>query len=256
MIKEESFFHPMYFEKTKVLQELIPFQDEIIACYKEFEGKLKKPDLLGKTVRVSEKQFPKLYNQVRELSECAEIEVPKIYLYEDFYYGVEAKGSSVPRIELSAKTLADFSASELDLAREICRIKYGMVKLTTVSEQAQNMMMETTLVPGIETLSKSFQIKYATWSRLSHYTADCFGYYMVKDLEASVKAILALVLNNLKLVAELNIIEYMAQARDIYLLDDIVSRYSENDEKVPYGPLRIKNLLAYAASKNMINREE
>ena len=241
MSEEASYFHPMYLEKTKELDELIPFKDEIITCYREFEGKLKKPDLLGKTVRVSEHQFPELYHQIKEMADRVEIQMPKIFLYEDFYYGVEAKGAASPRIELSAKTVADFSAPALNflIAREICRIKYGMVKIATVSEQALRMIEEVSLIPHTETLSKSFQINYAAWSRLSHYTADCFGYYLVRDLDSCVKAILTLVLNNVKLVDHLNVTEYMAQAKDIYLLDDIVSRYSENDEKVPYGPLRL-----------------
>ena len=46
-----------------------------------------------------------------------------------------------------------------------------------------------------------------------------------------------------------NINEYIAQASDIYLLDDVISRFSQNDEKIPYGPLRIKNLLAFTVKE-------
>ena len=46
-----------------------------------------------------------------------------------------------------------------------------------------------------------------------------------------------------------NINEYIAQTSDIYLLDDVISRFSQNDEKIPYGPLRIKNLLAFAGKE-------
>ena len=75
---EERFFHPAYVEKTKELNDILPYQDEIIACYAEYEGKLKKPDILGKTVRVTERQFPQIYTLVSELSQEAQINPPKM----------------------------------------------------------------------------------------------------------------------------------------------------------------------------------
>lgn len=246
----ELFFHPSYVEKTKELNDILPFQDEIIACYTEYEGKLKKPDLLGKTVRVTEHQFPQIYNFVNDLSQYAQIDVPKVYVYEDFYYGMEAKGVGTPRIEISAKTITDFSPAAIKflLAREICRIKYGIVKLSRVAEQALQMLSNTSLVPGTGTMAQGLTITYANWSRTAHYTADCYGYLIVQDINICIKTILALVLNNLALVEQVNVCDYLAQAKDIYLLDDTVSRYSQNDEKIPYGPLRIRNLLAFASS--------
>ena len=257
MVMEEAkeiYFHPAYAEKTKELNDLIPFQDEIIACYAEYEGKLKKPDLYGKTVRVSEKQFPDLYRLVESLAKGANIPLPRLYIYEDFYYGAEAKGAGSPRIEISAKTLADFSPVALKflLAREVCRIKHGMVKLARVAEQAMSMIDQVNFLPGKDTMNKSFQIAYASWSRAAHYSADCYGYLATGDIEAAVKTILTLVLNNLPLVERVDVRDYLKQAREIYLLDDVVSRYSQNDEKIPYGPLRIRNLLAFAASRKVI----
>ena len=256
MVTKELYFHPSYEEKRQALDEIIPFQDEIIACYTEYEGKLKKPDLYGKTVRVSDRQLPKLFRMVELLAQQASIAPPKIYLYEDFYYGMEAKGAGSPRIEISAKTLADFSPVALKflLAREICRIRHGMVKLARVAEQAMNMVNEVDLLPNVgkNMLTQGFQITYANWSRTAHYSADCYGYLATKDINACVNAILALVLNNLQLVKQVDVRDYLKQAREIYLLDDVVSRYSQNDEKIPYGPLRIRNLLAFAASKRVI----
>lgn len=244
----ENFFHKLYEERIKSFQELIPYPDEILTCYKEFDAKLKKPDLLGKTINVNQKQFPKLFYRVDKLSSYSGIDTPKIYLYEDYCYGVEAKGADNSRIEISAKTLNDFSDIELDflICREICRIKYGMVKQTAIGEQVLRMLNDTNIIPGIGTLKDSFQIVYSSWSRTSHYTADCYGYMMVKDITLCIKAILSLIMNNRELVNEINIPEYLKQMKDIYMLDDVISRFSENDEKIPYGPLRIKNLLAYA----------
>lgn len=247
----DIFYHPAYEEKTKALNDLLPCQDEIIACYSEYEGKLKKPDLLGKTIRVTERQFPQIYSLVNELAQYAQINPPKVYVYEDFYYGMEAKGAGSPRIEISAKTIADFSPEAIRflMAREICRIKYGMVKLSSAAEQALKMLSATSLFPGIGVMSQGLTITYANWSRTAHYTADCYGYLAVQDVNVCIKTILAIVLNNLTLVEQVDVRDYLMQAKDIYLLDDTVSRYSQNDEKIPYGPMRIRNLLTFAAAQ-------
>ena len=111
------------------------------------------------------------------------------------------------------------------------------------------MLNNTSLVPGSDTLAKAARLKYAKWSRLSHYSADCYGLLATGNIRACVRAILILVLNNKGLAEKININEYIAQASDIYLLDDVISRFSQNDEKIPYGPLRIKNLLAFAVKE-------
>ena len=248
-----KYFHFAYEDSMKSFQNLIPCPDAIIKCYTEYEGKLKKPDLFGKTVRVTKHQIPDLYHKVKNFAEKADIDVPQVFLYDDFYYGVQAKGTENPRIEISAKTVADFSDEEFNflLAREMCRIKHKMVKWTFVGEQYFDMLEKAQGIPGVETASKSLQMVYAYWRRLADYTADCSGYDTVADIRPCVKAIVTLVLNNISLANQVNIREYISQASDIYMMDDLVYRYSQNDEKIPYGPLRIKNLLSYAAKSVM-----
>ena len=85
------YFHSLYEEKTKELDLALPCQDELIACVKEYAAKIRRPDLLGKTVRITNKQLPQLYNIVAELSKEVGVAIPEVYLYEDFYYGVEEK---------------------------------------------------------------------------------------------------------------------------------------------------------------------
>ena len=258
-IMQEIYFHPLYFEKLEELERTMPFQDEVVTYFTEFEGRLKKPDLYGKTLRLSERQMPELWAVVQKVSEKGKISPPPIYVYEDFYYGVEAKGALSPRLEISAKTIEDLSAEALEflIAREICRIKWHMQKTALAMEQTLEMSNEknllTKLLPGTQTLSEGLRITYANWSRLSHYTADRFGYLVSRNISVCVRTILALVLNNIKLAGKVNVREYLKQMPDIYRLDDLVSRFSENDETIPYGPLRIKSLLAFASMEEVIH---
>ena len=258
----EIYFHPKYSEKFKELEELTPVQDVVLKNFAEFEGRMRLPDLYGKTVRVNERQFPEIWQVVKKVSDAAEITPPKTFLYEDFYYGVEAKGFKSARLEISAKTVEDLPPKALIflIAREICRIKWKMHVTATAMEQiiaaAEDGNSFANIIPGIGTISKGLQITFAAWSRLSHYTADNFGYLVIRDVEVCVRAILALILNNVKLAENINVKEYLKQMTDIYLMDDLVARFSQNDEIIPYGPLRVKNLLAFATREDVINFKE
>lgn len=246
----EAFFHPLFQEKFTELQNLVPCPDAVLDSYKEYDAKIKKPDLIGKTIQVSEKQFPELYHRIQEMAIRLDCKTPKIYLYEDFYYGVEAKGSGKPWLEISTKTLADLPDESFDflVARELFRIKYDVVKWTAVSEQVIRMLGKCNTIPGLDMLKDSFLMTYSGWSRCAHYSADCFAYDVVKDIKISIRSVLTLIMNNVELAEKVNIAAYISQMKEIYLLDDIVSRFTENDEKIPYGPLRIRTLLAYATA--------
>lgn len=252
MTERERYIHPLYEEQLERLKLAIPLPEEILSCCKEYEGKLKMPDLIGKTVRCSATQLPEVYEPVRELAEQAGIKTPSIFLYEDFYYGVEAKGIDAAHIEISAKTVTDLSpeAFRFLLAREICRIKHGMIRWTTVGNQVNTMLEQSGNFIGSDTINKTIGVAYAAWSRLAQYSADCYGYEVVRDIETCVRAILTLVLNNAELAKKIRIREYMQQMSDVYRRNDLVSRYTENDEKIPYAPLRIKTLLRYASVRN------
>ena len=48
----------------------------------------------------------------------------------------------------------------------------------------------------------------------------------------------------------------MAQSEEIQLLDEDIHVMTKNDERVPYAPFRIKNLLRYASSNRGIEAVE
>lgn len=256
MFKEELYLHPLHHNVESALKELLKFEEEILLYYREFDEKFRRPDLLGKTVMVTDKQFSEVYAITAELASIMGIPAPTVYVYEDFYYGVECKGIDNPWIEISAKTITDLSLNEVRflLAREFCRLKHGSVYLDTLANQTMKIVQESSMLPGMDMLAKTLKVKYCKWSRVSHYSADCLGYLVVKDLEACCQAVLKLVLNNLQLAKQVDIKSYIGQTEMINELDDSVSRFTKNDERIPYGPFRLKHLIAYASSRNVINQ--
>ena len=241
------------FEKYK---EGISFQKDIENTYDNTEYKVKQPDLLGKTVRVTEKQFHNVWEIMRDLYRYESGDMVPVYVYEEYYYGAESYGISKPWIEISAKTIADFTEEELRfvLAREVFKISDGVTKQKTMMEERFKYIRS--LAPNeLEEISKA---AFFHWYRLANYSADNYGYLSCGSIKASVNAVLKMVLNSITLAEQVDIKEFIGQASEINKLDDVTYNHTKADEPVPYAPHRIQNLLAYAESergmRSMIER--
>lgn len=250
MIDRQFYIHEMEDVLFKEISESIPFKEEIISQYVNFDEKIRKPDLLGKTVMVTNKQFKNVYDKINKLSDLYEIQTPSCYVYEDFYYGVESKGINETWIEISAKTLTDFNENELMflLGKEICNIKLNHTQTYTLINEFLNAASNGNII-GSDTYSKAMKVRLNTWYRISCYSSDCFGYLMSESLRDSISAVLKLVLNSSYLVKNMDLREYIQQAEAINELDDSVYNFTKVDEQIPYAPFRIKNLLSYVSSE-------
>ncbi|MCR5403408.1 MAG: M48 family metallopeptidase [Butyrivibrio sp.] len=228
----------------------VMFQEDIEKVYEEIDYKVKLPDLLGKTVKVSEKQFPEFYSMIQELCAAENMDCPAVYVYEDYYYGAESYGIGKPWIELSAKTIQDFSHEEIRfvLAREIYKIADGVTKQRTMMEERFKVIRSA----APDQLEKVSRLSFYHWYRLANYTADNYGYLSCGSIKSSINAILLMVLNSRLLVEHTDVKEFIAQASEINRLNDGVFNYTKADEAMPYAPHRIQNLLAYAESERGI----
>lgn len=232
------------FEKYK---NGLSFQKDIENTYDNTEYKIRQPDLLGKTVKVTEKQFGNINAILNELCACENCSLIPVYVYEEYYYGAESYGISNPWIEISAKTITDFTEDELRfvLAREIYKISDGVTKQKTMMEQRFKYIKAVTS-NEIEEISK---LAFYHWYRLANYTADNYGYLSCRNITASVYAVLKMVLNSVVLAEQVDIKTFIAQASEINKLDDVIYNYTKSDEPVPYAPYRLQNLLAYSESE-------
>lgn len=253
MINKQLYMHPLEEALFNEINNNIPFSKEVVSHYKNFDEKIRKPDLLGKTVQVTKNQFKSVYDIVQKFSEMCEMTAPLCFVYEDFYYGIESKGMSEPWIEISAKTLTDFGEKELMflLGKEICNIKLGHTYTYTLIKEFLTAAENSNLI-GSDTFTKSLKITLYKWCRISNYSSDCFGYLMCKSISESISAIMKIILNSNYLVKNINTREYIKQAEAINELDDKIYNYTKLDEQIPYGPFRIKNIISYASSERGI----
>ena len=188
----------------------------------------------------------------KDLSAKEQIEQPEVYVYEDYYYGAESYGISKLWIELSAKTIQDFTKEELTfvLAREIYKIADGVTKQKTMMEQRFKAIRQMS-PDEFEQVSK---LSFYHWYRLANYSADNYGYLMCGSIKSSINAILMMVLNSKMLAGQVDVKEFIGQASEINKLDDMVYKHTKADESIPYAPHRIQNLLAYAVSERGMHR--
>lgn len=233
-LQEEAFES---LEKEDVFKIAIPAFEKM---YVDIDYKLRQPDLLGKTVKATTNQFSEVYCMVEDLADEAGIEVPAVYIYEDFYYGMESYGVEEFWIEISAKTIKDLNKKELCflLAREIYKIADGITRMNTLMNMQAEILYDR----------KAYKLAFYKWYRLANYTADNYGYLACRSIKDAINAILKLVLNSVSLAQEVDIEEFIGQAAEISRLNGKVYNHTKLDEPIPYAPYRVKNLLAYAMS--------
>ena len=241
----------------------LPFKDEIVEHYINFHEKERLPDLLGKTVRVSDKQFKEVNNIIEEICSILKIDKVSAFIYEDFYYGVESKGIKNQYLEISAKTIEDFTYNELKflIAKELYNIKFKNTYYSTIIMQVIR-NFENINFPGMGITKEALKIALYKWHRVMNFSSDNFGLILCGNINDSINAILLTILNSRRLVNNINVMEYIKQGELINSLDDDVYTNTKLDELIPYGPFRVKNLISYSSSqraneaRNKINIEK
>jgi hypothetical protein len=249
MVNKEQYIHVGTDEAHERYTKDIILHNMVEQVYVEMEQAMKIPDLLGKTVLVTENQFSEVNQILKDLSAKMNMEKPDMYVFEDFFYGIESYGMKNFWIEISAKTIRDFKKAELRflIARELYKIKSNVTYQTMFMNQMRNIYASVPFTGN--TMEKVSRVNFNHWCRLENYTADNFAYLICGDVNTSIKTIVTMVLNSKSLAEELNIASFIRQASAINKLDNIVSNYTKSDETLPYAPLRIESLLAYTVSR-------
>lgn len=258
-IEIDMYKHKLEDDCLKDMKKAVFCEETFINYHKNFIEEAILPDLIGNSIKVTEKQFGKIFSVTKEMCNVLNIGQPDIYVYEDFCYAVSAEGLNKPWIQISASTIEDFNKDELKflIGRELAHIKSGHMYWKILMKQCINAPKLISNVPGagianliggIEGLEMGLKIIMYKWNRVSEYSSDACGYLLCRNMEAAISSIKKLILNNKFLAKELNLSEYIKQGE---LLEDCTSnmaKYSKLDEIAPYGPFRIKELLRFASS--------
>nr|WP_106782905.1 M48 family metallopeptidase [Lysinibacillus timonensis] len=251
MMDRSLFTHPLEEKVLDDMLEALKLKDQIENYYIRYEEKKRRPDLLGKTLRVSQNQLPRIYKIAQAIEKKTNLPIPEMFVYEDFYYAIESKGMEKPWIEISATLINDFTDQEIEfmLAREVFKVHYKQTYYNTLMLQSLDALSKGLIPLGDGIVEDVAKVIYYRWSRVSNYAADSFGYVVCQNLEAASQAILKTIFNSVLLAKNANLKEYIKQAEFINELHDPISEATKSDEQYPYGPFRMKYLLAFATSE-------
>ena len=264
-----TYKHPLEDFVTKELEDRLisdSYKNQMIEMYKVFEEETLMPDLIGKAILVNESQMPNIYAPFAKFGQLLEMKVPPVYLFEGLYTDVNAEGLDKPWIQITARTLENCTAAELEylIARQMVHIKLGHMKYEILCEQftkssgiaTQYGSSLVSFFPGASTLTQgaselyslNFRLLTSRWSRVSEYSADRCALVLIGwDIETALGAIKKQIFNSKLLADNLKLSGYLRQTEAILSLKSPVAKYSVMDEMYPYGPFRMKELISFAS---------
>lgn len=239
-----------------LLSKFLVAKDILFQHYVQIMEPILTPDLFGKTVRVTNKNFPSIDKKRNLISRYLNINPPEIFVYENFYYGADTVGLTNPWIEISAKTINEFSDKEITfiISRQISHIYLKHYINRVHAEQLLRSLNIIEQTPGInlvnlfgtiDALEKAFQLVYYQWHREINHTADIYGLLFCGDLTSAASSIIKLIINDKDLSEKVILSDYLNQRDYLVSLKGIISFYTKLDESVPYGPLRLEELIKF-----------
>jgi hypothetical protein len=248
------------------LDQWLVAQDSLLEYFEEIEEEGAFPDLYGKSVLVSESQFPNVFNIVNSLSALFQIDPPECFVYDSYQYVVDSEGISRPRLEISARLLEDFSDNELKhvLAKELYHIAAAHIPLEVLAEKTLDLFQSIPNLPGINIINQfggslafeaaSFHFRNIafSWFKSVCFSADNFAIAYTGDIKSSIRATLMTVLNERGLVETIDIHSYINQIGKIEACLGPAATIEVINEVIPYAPHRVKNMLRFLTSENGI----
>lgn len=234
---------------------------QLLENYRLFDLEKELPDNIGKCLEVNSMQLPNLYQAIVDLCRIIDVKIPKIYVFESYYFSSSAEGLDKPWIQISTKSLENFSDEELRfaIARELVHIKLDHIRYEVLCEEfAKNIetASQVITIPGYAAASEQafdiyrdrFRLIAANWARVSEYTADrCALVACDYDIKSAVSVILKQILNSSELAKHVDIPSFLKQTEAIMSFTTTAAKYTRMDEMAPYGPFRIKELISFAS---------
>jgi Zn-dependent protease with chaperone function len=197
--------------------------------------------LLGSSVRVHERQYPRVFTIVRQACAALEIPMPLIFVREDNYVPVVALGFGVPyALVLSSHWIELFADDELAfmVGRELGHIAAGHTRFHSLLSVNGN---ENPLISLI----------FGAWLRRCALTCDKVGLLCCGSLDAAIRAMGIAAFHEFG-----RKVDYQAFAEQhAEIQTDTVLRWGEWLSSEPYATRRIASLSRFMATQSFANAE-
>jgi Zn-dependent protease with chaperone function len=199
-------------------------------------------ELLGTAVKVSDTQYPRVYNAAKAAGAALRVKVPVIFAAPSKSFKVKVLGTEdAPHLIVSMELAETLDDTELmaAVAHELGHIQNGHILYTTALHYLNNsavFFVRWVVQPAIMTLQ--------AWSRRAEVTCDRAALLAVRDLDKTLTSLVR---------TEMGLDKGSAFNADEYLraLPDVkkgIGRYAELFRSHPYVPKRVQALRLFAGS--------
>lgn len=200
-----------------------------------------KNKLLGRAVRVSDRQFPKLRDIADVCGKALDVPVPPLYVSPELK-GIEARtfGGEDAVVMVSAAFMDYLSPEEMTfvIGRELGHVQNGhTLYLTAVY------FLTKVKNPVLRLGAQPAAIALKGWTRRAEITADRAGLMCVRDLEPARSALAKSTVGSPNLFAGIDVDEYLAQHEEMARGP---GRFNELLAEEPAPTKRIAALKAFA----------
>jgi Zn-dependent protease with chaperone function len=215
--------------------------------------------LTADAIRVSPRQCPRLYNDLREACAILDVREPELYLSQYPFPNAWAFGMQRHIIVITTSLVDLLSETERlqVLGRELGHIKAEHMLYRSMALQLAEVLGQ--MAGGIRTLpgqivSQALLYAFFAWFRMSELTADRAGLLVAQDPEICVSTLLKQVGGSQKLMDDLNPREFAKQA-DLYedLEEDFLSLYYKfrmiGLQRLPFPTLRAREIEEWGQSE-------
>jgi len=218
--------HPTDRVTLEVLRQ-IPLVPKLLELINIPQSMIRRTELLGSNLRVNERQLPSVYKMMRQACEVMEVDEPLLYVSSAPELNAFTTCPDKPIVCIHGDLLDAMEHNEIMfvIGHELAHIKsqhiiYKMLG-GILAENILNTVLST--VPGLATFSGAAVIAlnyaYFEWSRAAEFSCDRGGYLACQDFGASCKALMKLAGASKRYINELNLKEFIAQARDFKDMD-------------------------------------
>ena len=226
----------------KVFDSLKPVEVTVSAAVRLFEAYMKS-ELLGHSVKVGPRQFPRVHALANACAEELGINPPTVYIVNNPVMNAATVGTNEASVIMIHSALVDhFNDAELlsVIGHECGHIQNQHVVYLTALNYLR--MLAGTLARSV--LAPA-EVALKAWLRRAEITSDRAGLLCCKDVDVSTRALTKLALGSSKLYAELNMDAFIEQYEE---LKGGIGRYAEASASHPWLPKRVIALRHFSES--------
>ncbi len=227
----------------KAIDTLKPVEVAIPAAVKHTEA-YGKSELLGRSVRVGPKQFPRVDALAKQAANTLGIKPPTLYIINDPVMNAATFGTNEDSVIMVHSALVDhFSDEELlsVIGHECGHIHNQHVVYLTALHYLRYMaaaVFRALLAPA--------EIALMSWMRRAEITCDRAGLLCCQNVDVATRALTKLALGSSKLYDQLNMDAFLEQYEE---LRDGLGRFSEIRASHPMLPKRVLSLKHFSESE-------